>query len=140
VFESEEGRYVVSSDTRRSSYSILRSQLLQYQPKLIPPHRPTLRHSKSPPPNHNPIPLRPSSSPHNLRYRRRPRLLQRHPHAPHRHRRLRLRPIRRLPRSPPPLRGPQRCPQPSFPGSVLWPVLCFWRVCGSGEFGNFRSH
>jgi len=66
----------------------------------LTPHRPTLRHRQSPPPNLNRLPLRPGRRNFHLQERRPPRLLQRHPHAPPRHRCLRIDPIRRLPLRP----------------------------------------
>lgn len=80
-------------------------------PIILTENRPTLRHSKSPPANLHRLPLRPLRRDFHLPPRGRPGLLQGHPHPAPRNRRLRLHPVRRLPRRPPLPRAAQRLPR-----------------------------
>ena len=100
----------------------------------------TNRHRQSPPPNHHHTPHGPLLRDLDPPQRRPHRLLQRHAHAPHRHRRLRLGPIRRLPLRAPRLRGTQPLGRPPVPHPQLRPVLRLGRLRGPHQQRPLRTH
>jgi hypothetical protein len=96
--------------------------LLQTAKLEAPHHLTTTRYHQSPSPNNSAIFLRPRLRQQNPQKRRPTRILQGHPNTTHRHWRMRIRPVWRLPLRTSTIRASQ--PQQTLhPCTQLWSVL-----------------